>query len=212
MKLQIKRLLFHMRKLIVRANQNTWDGTTTVKTSLATLIVIPLLFAAPAQSAQRFSSSLGVVSSLCAFQSSLDYEPALLADFSKPTPETNSFATQGLIIGLSGTKGALDEFVIFDQNRLDATPIKIAQSINGGTFDFHGKPNELKIGQSKNPTSECDLIFEGQTFVFELKTIDPQFVTFWNAKLSVMTGDAAENAKSLTKYISRHNQYWMLKN
>ena len=183
-----------------------------MKPSLAVLIAMPLLFAVPAQSANHFVSSLGAVSSLCTFQSNLDYEPALLADFSKPTPEINSFATQGLIVGMAGSKGALDQFVVFDQNRLDSTPIKIAQSISGGTFDFHGKPNELKIGQSKSPTSECDLAFEGQTFVFELKTIDPQFITFWKAKLDAMTGDVAPHAKGLSKYISGHTQYWMLKN
>ncbi len=183
-----------------------------MKPSLAVLIAMPLLFAVPAQSANHFVSSLGAVSSLCTFQSNLDYEPAVLADFSKPNPEVNSFANQGLIIGMAGAKGALDEFVIFDQNRLDATPIKIAQSISGGTFDFHGKPNELKIAQSKKPTSECDLVFEGQPFVFELKTIDPQFITLWNAKLAAMTGDAAPHAKSLSKYISGHSQFWMLKN
>lgn len=175
-------------------------------------IAIVLLFTAPLQAAPHFVSSLGAVSSLCTFQSNLDYEPAVLADFSKPTPEINSFATQGLIIGMAGAKGALDEFVVFDQNRLDATPVKIAQSIDGGTFDFHGKPNKLTIGQSKSPTTECDLVFEGQPFVFELKTIDPQFITFWNAKLAAMTGDAASHAKSLSKYISGHSQFWMLKN
>src|SRR4051812_47877427 len=129
-----------------------------LKTRLAALIAIPLFLAAPAQSAQRFVSSLGAVSSLCTFQSNLDYEPALLADFSKPTPEINSFANQGLIIGMAGAKGALDVFTVFDQNRLDSTPIKIDQSIEGGAFDFHGKRNELKIGKSPSPTSECDMI------------------------------------------------------
>lgn len=184
-----------------------------MKTSLAALAVIPLLLAAPAQAAApHFLSSLGAVSSLCAFQSSLDYEPALLADFSKPTPEINSFAAEGLIMGISGSKGALDQFVIFDQNRSDSNPVDIAMSIDGGTFDFHGKPNELKIGQSPDPTSECDIVFDGETFEFDLKTIDPQFIVFWKAKLAAMTGDAAANAKSLSKYISGHDQYWMLKN
>lgn len=183
-----------------------------MKTSLAALIAIPLLFASTAQSASKFVSSLGAVSSLCTFQSNLDYEPTLLADFSKPTPEINSFAAQGLIMGLSGSKGALDEFVIFDQNRLDTTPIKIDMSIDGGAFDFHGKRNKLTIGKSAAPTSECKIILDGQTFTFVLKTIDPQFITFWKSKLEAMTGDPAKGAKSLSKYISSHNQYWMLAN
>ena len=183
-----------------------------MKTIHAAPIAIVLLFVAPAQAANHFVSSLGAVSSLCTFQSDLDYAPAVLADFSKPNPEVNSFANQGLIIGMAGAKGALDEFVIFDQNRADLTPVKIAQSIEGATFDFHGKPNELKIAPSKKPTSECDLVFEGQPFVFELKTIDAQFIALWNAKLAAMTGDAAPRAKSLSKYISGHSEFWMLKN
>lgn len=176
------------------------------------LVVLSLLFAEPALAAQHFVSSLGAVSSLCAFQSNLDYEPALLADFSKPTPEINSFANQGLIVGLAGAKGALDEFAVFDQNRLDTTPIKIDQSIDGGAFDFHGKRNKLTIGKSASPTSECNMVLDGQTFTFELKTIDPQFITFWKSKLDAMTGPAEKQAKSLSKYISGHNQYWMMKN
>ena len=183
-----------------------------MKSAWGTLVAILLFCVAPAQSANHFVSSLGAVSSLCTFQSNLDYEPALLADFSKPGPEVNSFANQGLIIGMAGAKGALDEFVVFDQNRLDATPVKIDQSIEGGAFDFHGKRDQLKIGQSKSPTSECDMVSNGQTFIFQLKTIDPQFVTFWKAKLDAMTGDAAPKAKSLSKYVSNHTQYWMLKN
>jgi hypothetical protein len=184
----------------------------TVKPTHIAVIALSLLFVEPALGAQHFASSLGAVSSLCTFQSNLDYEPALLADFSKPTPEINSFANQGLIIGLAGAKGALDEFVIFDQNRFDATPITIDMSIEGGAFDFHGKRDELKIGKSASPTSECDMVSNGQTFTFELKTIDPQFVALWKTKLAAMTGDAAPHAKSLSKYISSHNQYWMMKN
>ena len=144
-----------------------------MKPGLAALIAITLFFASPAQSAQHFVSSLGAVSALCAFQSSLDYEPVLLADFSKPTPEINSFAAQGLIMGMAGSKGALDQFVIFDQNRLDSTPIQLDMSIEGGAFDFHGKRDQLKIGKSASPTTECDMILDGQTFVFDLKTIEP---------------------------------------
>jgi len=184
----------------------------TVKPNLAALIALSLFAAAPAQAATHFVSSLGAVSSLCAFQSDLDYEPVLLADFSKSTPEINAFANQGLIVGLAGAKGALDEFVVFDQNRLDATPITLDMSIDGGAFDFHGKRTKMTIGKSADPTSECNMVLDGQTFTFELKTIDPQFIALWNSKLEAMTGDPAKSAKSLSKYISGHDQYWMMKN
>ena len=183
-----------------------------MKPNLAALIALSLFAAEPAGAAQHFVSSLGAVSSLCAFQSNLDYEPVLLADFSKSTPEIDAFANQGLIVGLAGDKGALDEFVIFDQNRLDATPVTIDMSIDGGAFDFHGKRTKLTIGKSADPTSECNMVLDGQTFTFELKTIDPQFIALWNSKLEAMTGDPAKSAKSLSKYISGHNQYWMMKN
>ncbi len=183
-----------------------------MKVRLGALIAISLCLAAPAHAAQRFLSSLGAVSSLCTFQSNLDYEPALLADFSKPTPEVNGFAAQGLIMGMAGEKGALDSFVIFDQNRLDMAPVKIDMSIEGGAFDFQGKRGELKIGQSPSPTTECDMILDGQTFRFELKTIDPEFIAFWESKLQAMTGDTVVHAKSLSKYLSEHTQYWMLEN
>ncbi|MEO6608476.1 MAG: hypothetical protein ABIN69_08400, partial [Aestuariivirga sp.] len=88
----------------------------------------------------------------------------------------------------------------------------IDQSIEGGAFDFHGKRNTLKIGKSASPTSECNLVLDGQTFTFQLKTIDPQFITFWKSKLDAMTGEPVGHAKSLRKYVSSHTQYWMLKN
>ena len=183
-----------------------------VKPNRIVVAVVLTFFAAPAQSAQHFVSSLGAVSSLCSFESNLDYAPALLADFSAPSPEINSFAAQGLIIGMAGSKGALDEFVVFDQNRFDATPVTIDQSIEGGSFDFHGKRDTLTIAQSESPTSECDLVLDNQPFQFELKTIDPQFVAFWKSKLESMTGGDVAKAKSLSEYISGHDQYWMLKN
>ncbi len=183
-----------------------------MKPYFAALIALSLFAAVPARASQHFVSSLGAVSSLCTFQSELDYDPVLLADFSKSTPEIDAFANQGLIVGLAGAKGALDEFVIFDQNRLDATPVAVDMSIDGGAFDFHGKHTKLTIGKSAHPTSECDIVLDGQTFTFELKTIDPQFIALWKSKLDAMTGDPAKPAKSLSKYISGHDQYWMMKN
>ena len=194
----------------VQRNEPAWGHK--LKIRFVALITISLCLTSPTQAAQHFVSSLGAVSSLCTFQSNLDYEPALLADFSKPTPEVNSFAAQGLIMGIAGEKGALDEFVIFDQNRLDMTPVNIDMSIEGGAFDFQGKRSELTIGQSPNPTTECDMILAGQTFRFDLKTIDPQFIAFWKSKLESMSGDTVAHAKSLSNYLSEHTQYWMLEN
>lgn len=190
-----------------------------MNTKSAALLAYAMMASATAHAGTNFGSSLAAVSDLCAFQTIYPgaptiYEAALLGDFSKVTPDLKNFAAQGLITGIAGPKtnenGALEQFAVFAQNRFVSSVTKLQLTIDTVTFVFNGKPDQISAGASDRPRDECNIKWKGQTFKFVLKTIDPQYVSFWVGKLNAMTGDAAKPAQGLSKFINNHRRYWML--